>query len=146
MTTNVKEFAVVKAIMAILKLDDAGKLGKFFNQEVKSSREAIAGLELNIQVKNLERKQQVNKSDKAIEDASDEVEGAYQSVKPENIDTNAKMTAFSYDYWEGVKRAEKRLGHLQEQAKVAKEVFEKELEEIALQIKKYKARIDRITK
>jgi ABC-type Fe2+-enterobactin transport system substrate-binding protein len=142
---TIKEFAIVKAIMAVLKLDDAGKISKFFSQEVKNAEEAIEGLKLNLQVEELNRKQAVSKSDKAIEDATNEVEAAYQNVKPENVATNKLMTDYSYEYWQGVQEAEYKLANLKEQAKAATESFDKKVERINDQIAKYQVRIDKIS-
>ena len=38
---NVTEFAIVKSIMKLLKLDDAGKINKFFSKEVKKAETTI---------------------------------------------------------------------------------------------------------
>ena len=146
MSTEVKEFAIVKSIMKLLKLDDAGKISKFFNQEVKSAKEAIEGIELNIQAKELYRKQALSKSEKEIEDATAELEDAYQNVLPENVDTNAKMTAYSAQYWAGVKKAEEKLARLNKEAEEAAKRHEEDIKGEKEQIAKYQARIDRISK
>ena len=146
MSTEVKEFAIVKSIMKLLKLDDAGKISKFFNQEVKSAKEAIEGIELNIQAKELYRKQALSKSEKEIEDATAELEDAYQNVLPENVDTNAKMTAYSVQYWAGVKKAEEKLARLNKEAEEAAKRHEEDINGEKEQIAKYQARIDRISK
>ena len=146
MSTEVKEFAIVKSIMKLLKLDDAGKISKFFNQEVKSAKEAIEGIELNIQAKELYRKQALSKSEKEIEDATAELEDAYQNVLPENVDTNAKMTAYSAQYWAGVKKAEEKLARLNKEAEEAAKRHEEDIKLEREQIAKYQARIDRISK
>ena len=146
-TTNaVKELAIVKAVMALLKLDDAGKISKFFNQEIKAAKEAISGLKLNLQVKALEYQQEVSKSDKAIEDAKEAVNDAFVAVTVEDVANNAKSTAFADTYWYNVKRAEDTLEALEEQAKQSKEAYDKAVEKINDQIAKYQARIDKIEK
>ena len=132
--------------MKLLKLDDAGKISKFFNQEVKSAKEAIEGIELNIQAKELYRKQALSKSEKEIEDATAELEDAYQNVLPENVDTNAKMTAYSAQYWAGVKKAEEKLARLNKEAEEAAKRHEEDIKDEKEQIAKYQARIDRISK
>ena len=146
MSTEVKEFAIVKSIMKLLKLDDAGKISKFFNQEVKSAKEAIEGIELNIQAKELYRKQALSKSEKEIEDATAELEDAYQNVLPENVDTNAKMTSYSVQYWAGVSNAERKLARLNKEAEDAAKRHEEDIKFEREQIAKYQARIDRISK
>lgn len=146
MSTEVKEFAIVKAIMKALKLDEAGKISKFISQEIKAAKENIEGLEINLQVVALKRKQEVAKSDKAIEDAKDAVEAAYQNITPENVINNAAMTAYSAEFWRNVDYAEKSLKAIEEQAEQATKDHKVKVEELESQIGKYKARIAKISK
>lgn len=145
-TTTLKEFAIVKAIMSVLKLDDAGKISNFFAQEVKSAKEAIDGLKLNIQVAELKRKQAVSKSSRAIEDAEDKVEAAYQGVTPEDVASNAKMSTFSTNYWDSVKGAENDLEYLKDVAKDVTDNHVDAVKSLNEKIAKYEARIARIGK
>ena len=48
--TQVKELAIVKSIMAKLKLDDAGKIDSFFRREIKKFKRYIEELEANKKV------------------------------------------------------------------------------------------------
>lgn len=145
-TNSVKELAIVKKVMSLLKLDDAGKIDKFYRQEIKSSKEAIEGLNLNLQVYELERKREVSRSNKNIEDAEIEIEEAYNNVKPENVTNNAAATAYSSVYWAGVEAAERKLNKLKESAKQAEKIYNEIVEDVKGQIAKYQYRIDKIGK
>lgn len=145
-TNSVKELAIVKRVMSLLKLDDAGRIDKFYRQEIKSSKESIEGLELNLQVYELERKQEVTRSNKNIEDAEAEVEAAYDNVKPENVANNATATAYSSTYWANVEAAERKLGKLKESAKKAEEAYNEKVADVKDQIAKYQYRIDKLSK
>lgn len=146
MSTEVKEFAIVKAIMKALKLDEAGKISKFISQEIKAAKENIEGLEINLQVVALKRKQEVAKSDKAIEDAKDAVEAAYQNITPENVINNAAMTAYSSEFWRNVNYAEQALEQLEKEVEEATKLHDAKVKELESQIGKYKARIAKISK
>ena len=146
MSTEVKEFAIVKAIMKALKLDEAGKISKFISQEIKAAKENIEGLEINLQVIALKRKQEVAKSDKAIEDAKDAVEAAYQNITPENVINNAAMTAYSAEFWRNVNYAEQALEQLEKEVEEATKLHDAKVKELESQIGKYKARIAKISK
>ena len=146
MSTEVKEFAIVKAIMKVLKLDEAGKISKFIGQEIKSFKEKIEALNLNLQILELTRRQNVAKSDKNIEDAKDAVEAAYQNITMDDVANNAAMTSYSSRYWAGITSAEESLERLEKSAKDATESYDKEVAGVKEQIAKYQARINKISK
>lgn len=146
MSTEVKELAIVKRIMKALKLDEAGKIGKFLRQEIKTFNEAIDGLKLKLQILELKRKQAVAESDRNIEDAKEAVEAAYDNITLENVANNAAMSSFSSQYWDGINSAEGKLKRLEEQSKLDKERYDKDVAEIQEQIDKYQARIKKISK
>jgi len=146
MSTEVKEFAIVKAIMKVLKLDEAGKISKFIGQEIKSFKEKIEALNLNLQILELTRRQNVAKSDKNIEDAKDAVEAAYQNITMDDVANNAAMTSYSSRYWAGITGAEESLERLERSAKDATESYDKEVAGVKEQIAKYQARINKISK
>lgn len=143
---TVKEFAIVKAIMSVLKLDDAGKISKFFEQEIKENKNANKKLEMKIKTLELTREIEIGEFEGKIEDATDEVEIAYQAVKPEDVASNSSMKEFSSHYWANIKSAERNLTRIQEDAKLAKDRFEELVKTYSDQIDKRKARIAKISK
>ena len=138
------KLGIVAKIMKVLKLDEEGKVGKFFAKEIKKCETAIRDLKNN-------RSQYVNVYDSAAEkyqdrldDANEQVESAYQAVTIEDIPNNESMETFASRYWAGVTRAEARVAAIEAEIKEAKEKHEKELKEVDEQISKYQNRIDRI--
>lgn len=146
MSTNVTEYAIVKRIRAILKLDEAGKLGKFFDVIVKDAKRAIAQLEANKKSMAMQYEMQVDKYNEEIEDASESVDAAFDNVTLEDVKTNADIENFKTTYLDRITAAEKKLERIQKQLKDYTEAYEKEVEGINKQIAKYQARVDKFVK
>jgi hypothetical protein len=146
MGTELKEFAIVKAIMKALKLDDAGKISKFINQEIKSSEENIESLKLNLKITELTRKQRISEFDRKIEDARDLIESEYQNISPSDVSTNSLMQSFSDTYWKRVYEAEAALEQILNEATLEEESYKREVAFIEDQISKYQSRIKKLSK
>lgn len=141
---NVVSFLVTK-IMAILKLDDAGKLDKFFKGEVKSLNNEIKTVEMNKQIAALEHEMKLPEIDSKIEDAEAAVEDAYTAVLVEDINSNDSMKHFSARYWANIERKENALEELKKSRKDAVESYEYQLKLRNEKIERRKARIAKIS-
>jgi hypothetical protein len=137
--------ALVTKIMAILKLDDAGKIDKFFKNEVKNLNSQIEGIDMNKQTAALRYKMDLSEIDSKIEDAEEAVEDSFAAVSVEDINSNEAMKQFSVKYWSGVQRAENLLEELKNKRKAIVEAYDKELESRNEQIAKREARIAKIS-
>lgn len=147
MSTNVvAEFAIVKRIMSILKLDEAGKISKFFESIVKDAKRAIAQLEANKKALAMQYDMDVDKYNEEIEDASGAVEAAFDNVTLEDVKTNADIENFKHIYLENVAEAERKLERIQKNLKSYTEDYDKKVERINEQITKYQSRIDKFVK
>lgn len=144
--SNVVEFAIVKRIMKVLKLDEAGKISKFFEVIVKDAKRAIAQLEANKKALAMQYDMDVDKYNEEIEDASGAVEAAFDNVTLEDVKTNADIENFKHIYLENVAEAERKLERIQKNLKVYTENYDKKVEGINEQIAKYQARIDKFVK
>lgn len=148
MTQEVKTetLGIVAKILAFLKLDDAGKIGKFFAKEVKKAETAIRDLKNNktaiVNVYNSENE----KRNDDLEDAKEALQAAYQAVTPEDVVNNDAMESFSNRYWAKVNAAQKKIDTIEERITEAAEEHEDALKEIDEQITKYEARIENIKK
>lgn len=138
------KLGIVAKIMKVLKLDEEGKVGKFFAKEIKKCETAIRDLKNN-------RTAYVNTFTSAsekladkLEDAKERVESAYQAVTIEDIPNNEAMESFSTRYWNTVTTAEARVASVEAEVKAANEAQEKQLKEVDDQIAKYETRIARI--
>lgn len=140
----VSELSIVNKIMAFLKLDEAGKIEKFFMREIKKIEGYIRDLGNNRTAAMNIYDSEVSKLEDSIEDAKEGILNAEQSITEADVKNNEACDAFSSSYWAKIKQAEARLDALQEQLKNRTEKYEKDIKAIDEQIAKYKTRIARI--
>ena len=144
--TAVVEFPLVKKIMAILKLDEAGKISKFFSGIVKDNKREIAKIEANIKANELEYETEMDQLDENLEDAKDAVEAAYQAVTLEDVKTNEAMESFKSSYLANIRNKEAIVTRLEAQIKAKKENYDETLKANKEQIAKREALIAKLTK
>ena len=137
--------ALVSKIMSILKLDDAGKLSKFFEGEVKSIKNGIKAIEMNKQTAALQHEMALSEIDSQIEDAEEALKDAYTAVTVEDINSNDAMKSFSSKYWGNIEAKEELLERLKTKRKDTVEAYDKELEKRNNKIAKQEARIAAIS-
>ena len=137
--------ALVTKIMAILKLDDAGKLSKFFEGEVKKIKNGIKAIELNKQTAALQHEMTLSEIDDKIEGAEEALRDAYTAVKVEDIATNDAMKAFSDQYWYNIDLKEQSLNNLKEERETIIKIYDEKLETRNKNIARQEARIAAIS-
>lgn len=137
--------ALIKEIMAILKLDDAGRLEKFFKNEVKLLKSDIKVIEMNKQTAALEYEMALSEIDDKIESAEEALKDAYRAVKIEDINNNDAMKQFSSKYWNNIDNKESNLESLKEERKAIVKDYEDQLEARNKKIAKREARIKAIS-
>ena len=137
--------ALIKEIMAILKLDDAGRLEKFFKNEVKLLKSEIKVIENNKQTAALEYEMALSEIDDKIESAEEALKDAYRAVKIEDINNNDAMKQFSNKYWYNIDVKESNLEALKEERKAIVKNYEDHLEARNKKIAKREARIKAIS-
>ena len=137
--------ALVTKIMAILKLDDAGKLSKFFEGEVKKIKNGIKAIELNKQTAALQHEMTLSEIDDKIEGAEEALRDAYTAVKVEDIATNDAMKAFSDQYWYNIDLKEQSLNNLKEERETIIKIYDEKLETRNKNIARQEARIKAIS-
>ena len=137
--------ALVTKIMAILKLDDAGKLSKFFEGEVKKIKNGIKAIELNKQTAALQHEMTLSEIDDKFEGAEEALRDAYTAVKVEDIATNDAMKAFSDQYWYNIDLKEQSLNNLKEERETIIKIYDEKLETRNKNIARQEARIKAIS-
>ena len=137
--------ALVTKIMAILKLDDAGRLSKFFEGEVKKIKNGIKAIELNKQTAALQHEMALSEIDDKIEGAEEALRDAYTAVKVEDIATNDAMKAFSDQYWYNIDLKEQSLNNLKEERETIIKIYDEKLETRNKNIARQEARIKAIS-
>ena len=143
-TPEVKGLGIVAKIMKVLKLDEEGKVGKFFAKEVKKCVTAIRDLKNNLTAMANVFASDLEKLNDRLEDAKDNVEAAYQAVTMDNVLNNETMDRFAGSYWSKVTSAEERVARIEKEIVEAGKANEVEVKETNEQIAKYQTRIDRI--
>lgn len=137
--------ALVTKIMAILKLDDAGRLSKFFENEVKSIKNGIKAIEINKRTAALQHEMTLSEIDSQIEDAEEALKEAYTAVTIEDISNNDAMKAFSSRYWANIDNKDYTLTSLKENREAVIKVYEEQLKSRNEKIAKQEARIKAIS-
>lgn len=141
---TISELSIVNKIMAFLKLDEAGKIEKFFLREIKKIEGHIRDLKNNRTAITNMYDSEVSKLEDAIEDAKEGITNAEQAVTESDVRNNESCDSFSVSYWSRIENAERKFNKLQEELKARTEEHEKNVKEINEQIAKYEARIARI--
>ena len=144
METKTEKLGIVNAIMHILKLDDAGKIEKFFVRQTKEAAQSVSGIKTNMGIKKTQLEASIQKLEDKIEDAREAVKDAYTNVKVEDVATNADMESFSSKYWGKIRDAEDKVSKLEEELKFIKEKAGEEEKEDLAQIAKWESRIVKI--
>ena len=146
MTTEVTELAIVKKIMSIFKLDEAGKIDRFFRKEIKSFKNQIRDLNNLLTALKNKHDADTDRLKDAIEDAKESVVAAYYSITMENVVNNEAMQSFSSTYWTKIDRAEAVVNKLEKQAEELTKVYEEDVKSYKAKITKIEERIAIITK
>lgn len=144
-TAAVSKFSIVNTIITFFKLGDSGKLDSFFTRLVRDFERAVNQIEINMNILKSQYDQQITEIEEALEDANQSVEDAWKNVTPEQVATNALQESFKNDFIANIERAEAAVDRHQERLEKAKERYKEERQEMADQIKAYKARIAKIT-
>lgn len=145
-TTVFTELAIVKRIMAKLKLGDAGKLASFFEKQVKGATKSIRDLGRNKTTVENSLEDRLQDLNDKLEDATEAVVDAYDAVTADDVKTNQSRADFTSVYWGNITRAEALVTSIEESIEYAKESTKDQLEDISEQIAKYQTRIDRMSK
>ena len=137
---------LVSEVLKLLKMDDAGKVSKFFKKEVKRLREEIKTFEMNKQTAEMEFERRLSKYDSLIEDAEEAVKDAYTKIQVEELSSNETMENFSVKYWRNIDDKECSLKILAEERKKAVEQYELTVRDRDEKIAKRIQRIEKLSK
>ena len=137
---------LVAEVLKLLKMDDAGRVSKFFKKEVKRLKEEIKTFEMNKQTAEMEFERLLSKYDSQIEDAEEAVKEAYTKIQVEELTSNEDMENFSAKYWSNINDKEYLLKSLVDARKRAVEQYEITVKERDEKIAKRVQRIEKISK
>ena len=138
------EFSIVKAVMAFLKLDDAGKVSKFFKGIIADAEYQIEVKQQLITAQQLQNKTEQLKFNRQIEDAEMELENAYLNVEVEKIKNNSDITTYTSIYLTGISKAEANVKLLKDAKTENNTNFKTNVEKVELEIKALQDRIEKV--
>lgn len=136
---------VVAKVMSILKLDDDGRLDKFYDKQIKIFKDFIKNIKNNSGTLEVKFDQDCDKLNDDIQDAKEALDDAYAAIKPEDVANNESMKAFGLVYWTNIEEKERVVTALEEKLEKVKELYEKGVKERNEKIAMYEARIAKIS-
>ena len=139
-------FAIVDRIAAILKLDEAGRIEKFFVFKVKEHNREITKQKMNLDAVKAKHKFAMEALEDKLEDAQANLFAVEEQVTLDDIKTNADMKSFSAKYDTAVDTAEDAIKSLEKEIKEAVEDFGEAKGIVNKTIKLHEERINRIVK
>lgn len=141
MSTQTKKLGIVEKIMRKLQLGDEGKIGSFFDKQVKKAEKAIRDFKRNQEtLKNRYEDDVVDLKDQ-LQDANEALADAYEAVTPDDVHNNAAMSAFEDVYWSNVKAAKQKVERLTNQIEAKEKSHKEDMEKIDKEIAAWKERI-----
>lgn len=144
-TTEGTKLGIVDRILKILKMDDEGKVSKFFAKEVKYFQTQIRALKNNITSLTNVYDSSVETLNDKLEDAKQAVEDAYNAVTVENLVNNDAMEKFRVSYWANVNAAEKKVAAIEKEIEDAAKAQAEKLKDYNEQIARFESRIEKIS-
>jgi hypothetical protein len=112
---KIAQLGIVKSIMVHLNLKDEGKLGSFFQRELKKLRSKIKAATQSIAILEFNASTQLEELKDALEDAIQAKRDAFMNVDPKDVATNAMQNDYSSVFWGGVIEAENNLDYIEKQ-------------------------------
>ena len=94
-----KELPIVKRVMILLELGDAGKIGSFYNKQKIKAEKAIRDLGRNKVTLENSHKDLLEDFNDQKEDLDEKLAEAYISVSPEDVKNHGAMLLFETTYW-----------------------------------------------
>ena len=136
---------VVAKVMSILKLDDDGRLDRFYDKQIKIFKDFIKNIKNNSGTLEVKFDQDCDKLNDDIQDAKEALDDAYAAIKPEDVANNESMKAFGLVYWENIEEKERVVKALEEKLEKVKKLYEEGVKERSEKMAMYEARIAKIS-
>ena len=137
---------IVKKIAKLLKLDEEGKLSKFFAKIEKRFKRDLEGIKHNLTALKFEYDRTIAGLQDQLEDAKAAVEESLLSVPMEALKDNNSMDQYADQYLEAIKKAENKVKTLELAIKEVEETFVKDSEALNKTASHIEAKLAQINK
>jgi hypothetical protein len=128
-TIKTVKLSIVEKVLAILGLDDKGRVAAFFAKETKRLEKQKITISKNLENYKFNYEQRCDELREQLEDAQDALDKAYLNVPIEEIKTNADADSFSEVYWNRIDKAEQKVQGIEENIKNEEKLLESEIKE-----------------
>lgn len=135
------EFSLVRRILALLKIGDAGKLDSFFRKQVRNLERDVEALEHEKKSIAFEYERQQSTLKEQLEDAKNALSDAFIAVQPEDVADNAKQEVFAERYWRNIDYREADVERIIQRQEDLEKGYKENVEELDEQIAIRKERI-----
>lgn len=129
---------IVERIAKLLKLDEKGKLEKFFTRLAKQLKRDAESLKHNLAAINFEFSAKMQQLKDSLEDAIVAASDSLDNVPVEVLNSNQSMDEYFGTYLDNIKRAEQKVTSIEQ--KIARLT-----EDNQFQIKEIETKIEKIT-
>lgn len=137
---------IVKKIAKLLKLDEEGKLSKFFAKIEKRFKRDLEGIKHNLAALKFEYERTMAGLQDKLEDAKAAVEESLLSVPLEALKDNNSMDQYADQYLSTIKQAEDKVEKIELEIKETEETFTKESEALNKTAAHIEAKLAQINK
>ena len=127
---------IVERIAKLLKLDEKGKLEKFFTKLTKHLKRDIESLKHNLAAINFEFSAKMQQLKDSLEDAIVAVSDSLDNVPVEVLNSNQSMDEYFVTYLDNIKRAEQKVTDIEQEIEKLTKDTQIQTEEIEMKIKK----------
>lgn len=129
---------IVERIAKLLKLDEKGKLEKFFTRLTKQLKRDAESLKHNLAAINFEFSAKMQQLKDSLEDAIVAASDSLDNVPVEVLNSNQSMDEYFGTYLDNIKRADQKVTSIEQKIK-------KLTEDNQFQIKEIETKIEKIT-
>lgn len=129
---------IVERIAKLLKLDEKGKLEKFFTRLTKQLKRDAESLKHNLAAINFEFSAKMQQLKDSLEDAIVAASDSLDNVPIEVLNSNQSMDEYFVTYLDNIKKAEQKVTSIEEE-------IIKLTKDNQFQIKEIEVKIERIT-
>lgn len=137
---------IVKKIAKLLKLDEEGKLAKFFAKIEKRFKRDLEGINHNIAAIKFEHERTMSGLQDKLEDAKVAVEESLLSVPLEALKDNNSMDQYAMTYLAKIKEAEDVVVSIENAIKEAEEKFVKENDTLSANVARIEIKLAQLNK
>lgn len=128
-TTNTK-VSLKDRILAILKLDEAGKIGAFLDKQVKLLNKSIATHKKNLEKFISEAQDGIELLDEQLDDAKQALSDAYTNVTLDDVYSNEMANSYSDIYWDSIDTCQNKIDNLEQSKQNSLDKIKKETERV----------------